>query len=387
MSTPNTLSAVLPTVYAALDQVSREMVGFIPAVRRNTGVEGAAKGQTITYPIVPAISSENITAGQLPADSGAQTIGSGSMTLSAAKAAPWLWNGEEELSLMRGDEPQLGSIQTDQVAQAFRVLTNLVEADLAGLHASASRAYGTSGTTPFATVDELDDASFVREILAKNGAPMGDLHLVLDTQAAAKLQGYQGVMFKRNEGQGRESAALGSLFGMELHVSNEVDSHTAGTGSSATTDNAGYAVGATTITLASAGTGTILAGDFVAFTGVAGVYQVATGDSDVSNGGTIVLQEPGLIAAIPASTTAITVSATYRANMAFDRNAIVLGARPPAYPAGGDSAADRALITDPVSGISFDLSVYPQYKQRKYELGLVWGVEAVAPRHIAVLKG
>jgi len=383
----NTLSSVLPVVYEGLDIVSREMIGFASAVRINSGVEGAAKDQTITYPIVPAISSETITAGQLPADSGGQTIGAGTMTLNKAKAAPFLWNGEEELSLSRGDRPQGSNIMRDQVSQAFRVLVNEVEADLAALYAQASRGYGTSGTTPFATIDELDDASFVREILEKNGAPLGDLHLVLDTQAAAKLRGYQGVMFKQNEGQGRASAELGELFGMQLHVSNEVDLHTAGTASSATTDNAGYAVGATTITLASAGTGTILAGDLVSFNGVSGVYRVVTGDADVSNGGSIVIAEPGLIAAIPASATAITVSASYRANMAFDRNAIVLGARPPAYPAGGDAAEDRALIQDPVSGIAFDLAVYPQYKQRKYELGLVWGVEAVAPRHIAILKG
>ena len=67
---------------------------------------------------------------------------------------------------------------------------------------------------------------------------------------------------------------------------------TSGTASGATTNNAGYAVGATTITLASAGTGTILAGDVITFAGDTNQYNVVSGDADVSNGGTITLAAP-----------------------------------------------------------------------------------------------
>lgn len=80
-----------------------------------------------------------------------------------------------------------------------------------------------------------------------------------------------------------------------------------GTAVGATTDNAGYAIAATTITLASAGAGSILAGDYVRFAGQTTSYLVATGDASVANGGTIELAAPGLVAAIPASATAITV--------------------------------------------------------------------------------
>jgi len=80
-----------------------------------------------------------------------------------------------------------------------------------------------------------------------------------------------------------------------------------GTASGATTDSAGYAAAATTITLASAGTGTILAGDYVRFAGQTTSYLVATGDADVSNGGTIVLAAPGLVTLLAASPIAITV--------------------------------------------------------------------------------
>jgi hypothetical protein len=162
---------------------------------------------------------------------------------------------------------------------------------------------------------------------------------------------------------------------------------TAGTAASATTNNAGYAVGATTITLASAGTGTFIAGDVVAFAGDPRRYVVVTGDTDTSNGGTIVLQAPGLGQAIPAAATNITVMATGARNMFFARSAIALATRLPALPEGGDSASDRMVITDPISGLSFDVALYKQYRQIQFEIALAWGTWAVKKDHIGLLVG
>ncbi|MGD8305205.1 MAG: hypothetical protein PVF17_01000 [Ignavibacteria bacterium] len=78
-----------------------------------------------------------------------------------------------------------------------------------------------------------------------------------------------------------------------------------GTASGATTDASGYSIGATSITLASAGTGDILTGDNIRFAGDTNLYTVASGDADVSNGGTITLESPGLKQAIPSSATGI----------------------------------------------------------------------------------
>lgn len=82
---------------------------------------------------------------------------------------------------------------------------------------------------------------------------------------------------------------------------------TEGTAAGATTDAAGYALGATSIDLASAGTGTIVAADFITFAGDAAEYEVVTGDADVSDAGTIVIKAPGLTTAITTAATAITI--------------------------------------------------------------------------------
>lgn len=86
--------------------------------------------------------------------------------------------------------------------------------------------------------------------------------------------------------------------------------NTKGDATGATTDAAGYSIGDTVINLASAGTGAIKDSDVITFNGDTTQYLLESGDTDVSDGGTITLAAPGLVAAIPAATTAITIVAT-----------------------------------------------------------------------------
>ena len=73
--------------------------------------------------------------------------------------------------------------------------------------------------------------------------------------------------------------------------------------------------------------------------------------------------------------------------MGFDRNAIQLVARPGSIPQEGDLAIDRMMITDPVSGLAFEIAVYPGYKKVRYEVGLAWGVKVTKPEHTMLLIG
>ncbi|MEY9697578.1 phage tail sheath protein FI [Bradyrhizobium diazoefficiens] len=77
-----------------------------------------------------------------------------------------------------------------------------------------------------------------------------------------------------------------------------------GTGTSYTTTATGFAAGTTTIPLIT-GSGTVLAGDHVTFAGDNTEYEVKTGVA--APGSNIELKAPGLVKAIPASATAMTI--------------------------------------------------------------------------------
>jgi hypothetical protein len=382
----NTLTNLITTIYNALDVVSRELVGFVPAVSSDMQFTRAAVGQTVTSPVAPAATASDITPAVTPPDDGDQVIGNITMQITKARRVPVRWNGEEKRGL-DNNGASFNVILRDQFAQAMRTLVNEMEGDLAANHIFASRAHGTAGTTPFAT--NLGETAQVRKILSDNGAPLGDLQLVIDTSAGANMRTL-GQLTKANESADENLLRRGVLMdvhGFAIRESAQVKTHTAGTGAGATTNTAGYAVGATVITLASAGTGTILAGDVISFAGDSSKYVVVTGDADTSNGGPITIAAPGLRQAIPASAVAITVTGTSTRSLGFARSALALATRVPALPEQGDSASDRMIISDPISGLSFEIAIYKQYRQVQYEVSVCWGTKATKPEHLVALIG
>jgi len=382
----NTLTNLVPDLYEALDVVSRELVGMIPSVSRNSSAERAAKDQTIRIPITPANSASDITPAMSVPSIANQTVGNTTLSISKSRYAPFSWNGEEQ----RGQNNAVGyqQIKIAQMAQAFRTLVNEIETDLATVgYQYASRAYGTAATTPFAST--LADSAQVRKILDDNGAPLSGRSLVIDTTAGAALRTLT-QLTKANEAGSAMTLRDGELLnlhGFSVKESAQIVSPTVGTASGATSDNAGYSIGDTVITLASAGTGTLTVGDVIVFAGDTNKYVIASGDTDVSNGGTITLAEPGLKKAMSAATKAITVSATGPRNLAFSQNAIQLVTRAPMRPEEGDLATDVEIITDPRSGMAFEVSVYPGFRTVTYHVSIAWGYAAIKPEHIAVLLG
>jgi len=385
-----TLNGLLPTIYNAMEVVSRELVGMIPAVSRDSGAERAALNETVRSPQVGPMVAEDLTPAAFAADTPNQTINYVDMTIQKARSVPFGITGEEAKGLNNGGT--LGNINAQRIAQALRTLTNEVETDLAALHVSASRAYGTYNVTPFGTAGDFTDFSNPLRILDDNGSPLTDRQLVLGSSAISNIRGKQSGLFKANEAGTDEllrRGIIGQVEGWDVHNSGQIRSLVpAGTAAGATTNNAGYAVGTTVINLASAGTGTLIAGDIIQFAGDANnKYLLASGDADTSNGGQIVLAEPGLRQALPPSATAITVIAATTRNMFFHRSAIQLATRAPAMPDEGDAADDVMMVTDPVSGITYEFCIYKQKRQVRYEVNLAWGVKAVAPRHIGLLIG
>ena len=382
----NTLTRMIPELYAGLDVVSRELVGFIPSVFRNANAERAAVGQSVVYWITEAATlSDTVPAMTVPEPTD-KAPGNDAIVITNSKNTNFGWTGEEQRGLNTG--PGALSIQADYFAQGLRALTNQIEIDLATealLH--ASRAYGTAGTTPFAT--NTGETAQIKKILDDNGAPGSERSLIIDTSAGAALRTLANLTRANEAGTTMtlRDGELLNLNGLSIKESAGVQRFTAGLGASATTNAAGYAIGARVITRASAGTGNIKAGDVITFAGDTNKYVVESGDTDVSNGGTITLARPGLRVAIAASATAITVVGSSVRNIGFSRNALHLVARAPALPEGGDMALDRTSIVDPRSGLAFEVSLYAGYRKIRAEVAMAWGVKAVKSEHIAALLG
>lgn len=384
----NTLTNLVPDLYAALDVVSRELVGMIPSVTMDARVDRAAEGQSVRVPVVPTNSSSSITPAMSVPAAADQTIDNVAIVINKAKAVPFSWEGNEQVGLNSG--VGYGNIRVNQIAQAMRTLVNEIEADLCGLQSSFSRAYGTAATTPFGTAGDFTDASQVLKILKDNGSPLFDNQLVVNTSAGATFLGKQGNSSVQFDATIMRQGVFQTVSGMDIRESGQVVTQTAGAMASATTSASALTVGQTVLPLATAGTGVVAAGDVITLANDTNKYVVTSvsfAGANPASGDTITIAAPGLLKAQSSATRAITVTATSARNMAFNRSAIVLATRMPQRPQEGDMALDVMTIQDPRSGLAFEVSIYPGYRKIRYEIALAWGVKNIKPAHTALLLG
>ena len=136
----NTLTGLIPDLYAALDVVSRELVGFIPAVTTDAQVNRCSRWPKRNSSSCPDSNSMVDTTPAMSVPSAAdQTIGNVSVQITKSKAVPFSWEGNEQVGLNNNGAGYL-TIRANQIAQAMRTLANAVELDLAALYATTSRA-------------------------------------------------------------------------------------------------------------------------------------------------------------------------------------------------------------------------------------------------------
>jgi len=386
----NTLTNLIPDVYAALDVVSRELIGIVPSVARNSSTDRLALNQTLR-----AFQTPSNTAGadispamSLPAASD-QTVVNKTVTISKSRAFPFSWSGEEQYAVNTG--PGYLSIRQDQIAQAFRAAANEIELFAAGLmYKGASRAYGTAGTTPFST--NTGEAAQLKKILDDNGAPVSGRSMIIDTTTGAQLRTLTQLTKANEAGTSmtlRDGEIL-NLSGFSIKESAQIQPVAIGAMASATSTSAAFTVGQTVIPLATAGTGVVSAGDVVTFANDTNKYVVASvsfAGANPASGDSITLAAPGLRKAQGAATRAITVvgSSTLTSNIAFSQNAFILATRLPVLPPEGDIALHREVVTDPRSGLSFEMAVYPGYRMNRYEIAINYGGAVIKPEHISTL--
>ena len=374
------MTALIPSLYENLDIISRELAGAIPSVTLDPQVARAAVGQVVIAFKAPAATATNIVPGVTPPNDGDQVMDNTQVVITKARRVPFRWNGEEELGLNNNGSGSR-AIRGSQMQQALRTLVNEMEVDVVNAaRIAASRAFGTAGTTPFT---DLTPTANLKKILDDNGAP-GERSLIIDTTAGVGIRTLTNLIKVNEAGTNMtlRDGELLNLHGFSIKESAGVVVNTKGTGTAYTTDSAGYGVGSNVINLIT-GAGTVLAGDVVTFAGDTNKYVVNTALA----AGVIKIGLPGLRVAIAAAPTAMTIGNNYTGSIAFAKSSIILATRAPALPENGDLAVDRLTITDPRSGISFEVAMYAQYRQMQYEVCAVWGVNGIKANHGSILLG
>lgn len=383
----NVLTDLAADIYVAADVVGRELVGFIPAVTINAnGSERAAVGDVVRAAFTREATVGDVTESMTIPQGTDQTVDNKTLTINKSRAVQIPFTGEDVLHLNNG--VGYDTVYGDMIAQAMRALTNEMEVEIATqAKNNASRAFGTAGTTPFAS--NFNEVAEIRQILVDNGMPPNDgqVSLVLNTLAGTNLRqlaSLQSVNQAGNDTLLRQGTLL-DLQGLSVRESAQVQAHTKGAGT-------GYdfnetpVVGETTITLdgGTVNTTGITAGDVVTFAGDSNKYIVTTGLTATS--GDIVISSPGLREA-NTSGHEMTIGNSYTANMAFHRRAIELAVRAPAVPEGGDNADDSITVQDPNSGIVYEVRFYKGYRKAMIEVAVAFGVKAWKGDFIATLIG
>lgn len=385
----NTLTNLAADIYRAADMVGREAVGFIPSVTVNTGSERVAKDGTVRsfFTRAQTVNETDSPAMTIPEGTD-QTVDTKTLTIDKYASVQIPWTGEDVKHVNNG--AGFETIYGDQIKQAMRTIVNKIEYNgFLAAYKNASRAYGTAGTTPFAS--NHDVIAFVRQILFDNACPVddGQVSLILNSAAGAKMRNLASLQ-KANEAGNTSLLRQGTLLdlqGMMIKESGQILQHTKGAGTGYDFVVAGEAVGQTTLSVEGGtvnATG-IKAGDVITHAGDSSTkYVVTTGLTATS--GDIVIGDPGLLVA-GVDANEITVGDSYTPNVAFHRSAIELAIRAPAMPQGGDAATDVMMVQDPHSGLVFEIAAYKGYRKAMIEVRCVYGWKAWKSAHIATLLG
>lgn len=377
----NVLTALAPILFSAARIVPRELTGILGAVTRDFDHKGVALGQTVVVPVAPILTASTVTPSATFASGNDRTATSKVLTLNNFKEVSWNLTAEQERGLMNG-APNDTEMLKQTIQQGIRTLVNAVELYTWQVgYQNSSRAFGTAGTTPFAS--SLSDLAQPRKIVVDNGASDNDLSCITDTVAGVNLRALPNLVqvYQAGADELLRSGVLGNVYKINIRESGQIAPVTKGTGTSYTSTTAGFAVGTTSIPLIT-GSGTVLAGDVVTFAGDTNKYVVATG---VAAPGTIVLQEPGLKVALAASAVAMTIGNNYTANLLLHRSAVVAVIRPGLQPV--SPVAEQMTITDEQTGLSFLLLRVVQNAQASWFMRIVYDAFAPNPYAIATLLG
>lgn len=368
----NSLLPLVPSLISSLQEVTRSMTPLKDIVTLDNQLAGAAKGQSVTVPYTAPVGATDITPGSTPQTGSDLSATSTQVQMDYARVAPFTLTGEDGKRMAeRGAE-----FRSEQVNEAMKTIVEEIwAAGLAIGVRGAGYALGTAGTNPFAS--NTDYMADLKKAFDDSKAPGSDRVMVIDTTADAALGklGINNQVYQAGTDSILRSGEKLPLQGFRLPLTNLPYTHTKGTGTGYLVNNAsGYAIGATSLAL-DTGSGTIVAGDAVVFSGHTRKYVVKSFAA-----GVLTLTAP-LVAAV-ADNESVTISNSGTRLLSLVKSGVLFAIRPPALPDGGDAATGRVFVPDPISGITLSVATYKGYHQATYMVEAVWGGGVVRPERV-----
>lgn len=365
MSQGTVTDTITEVAYSVMEKLQNEPCALMQTASRNTSkVISVPFGSSVQSRVIGEVTggtsgSYSVSMTLPESDSHADTMDS--FALNAYNYFTIPISGEEVLHINNTDQPW-DSLLGKYLLKGFRSRRNDIEAAgcLAAINGSC-RAYGTAGTTPFAS--DFNEVNYLTQIFEDNGvAQDGTWNIITNTSATLNLRNLSQLQQANTSGDTDllRRGILMPLSGWSVRPTAGIQSHTAATGTGFLINTGTtYAVGTTSIAV-DTGTGTIAAGDVITFAGDTNKYVVKSASLSGSAGsvaGTIVLNSPGLRKTL-ADGVAITKGATYTGSIAMAQDAIEFASRAPMMPPGGDAADSHQQITDPLTGLVWDLGLY-----------------------------
>lgn len=373
----NSLSVVMPKLLAQGLMAMRQMAVLPRYVNRGYEAIAAEKGSVVTIPIPSAIAAQAVTPSYVPPDDADVAPTSTTITLDQWWEAPFYMTDKDLLEIMAGTIPM-------QASEAVKSLANKIDSLLI---TKAEQTFpnfaGTAGTVPYG--NDLSEFNDVMAQMDDRLAPVDNRFHAVSAKTkgqALNLRAFQDAAW-RGDTAGIIKGEIGEKLGAFWFMDQNLTRHTAGTGTGYKVNLlAGYAVGDTTLAV-DTGSGTVLAGDKITFSGGTTTYTVAssTGGASVTQ---IVLSTP-LMAAV-ADNEDITIVASHRQNFVFHRDALALATRP--FAASDPMGLGTFLsMVDPVSGLAMRLEVSRQHKRTRWSFDILCGVGAPRPEWGGVVLG
>jgi hypothetical protein len=367
----NTLSALVPKIFAASLPSLRNACRALAVCRVDFQNEVKQKGDTITMPVPLASSTTDVAPG-------VASVANTDKTPTVRTIALNQWKRSDKVALTAKEvaEIEAGNFKNSQILeQSIALVEGINAAVLLGMKNASYRPSGTAGTNPYATTDA--DTIDVRKVLNLMRAPSNDRHLILGPASEARalaIASIKDASLRGNDGT-KLDGEIGKMFGINHWGDQQVVYHTAGTATGTlTTGTTVPAVGAPALYLKASSAGTIKTGDLIKVTtSSVDYFYVASADVasvDTTAAGIAVAVLGGVQATHTAGDT-WTLQASHGANIGLQRGAYGLAIRPVDVSTLG--VGEHIQMTDPQTGLSLVYSMIPEYMQNSFQVSVLYG--------------